>query len=188
MTTLLEWLLFVADASRVGGDFVVVDMRKWTRTVIVMVSAGLLATGVGYGTAMADGYGHGSGSIKGDGYSNGTFKFHAHNDSRDPFDATGYFTSDSPFGPTLNHLEGRITCLVVDGNRAGFVYQVDRGSPPLVFDHREAKVSIEDNGHGGADKIEFSFTMPAGTFKDCNPGQATHQVSRGYVTVREGDD
>ena len=183
-----EWLLFSAETSRIVRDLVVVDMRKWARAVLVVVSAGSLATGVGYGTAMADGYGHGSGSITGDGYSNGTFKFHAHNDSRDPFDATGYFTSDSPFGPTLNHLEGKITCLDVDGDRAGFIYQVERGSPPVVFDHMEVKVSIKDNGHHGADKIEFSFTMPSGTFKDCNPGEATHQVKRGYVTVREGDD
>jgi hypothetical protein len=162
-------------------------MNTRTQAVLVALSAGLLATGVGYGSALADGYGHGGGSIEGDGYSNGTFSFHARNDSHDPSDASGYFTSDSPFGPTLNHLEGPVTCLDVSGNQAGFVYRVQRASPPVLFDGKEVKVSIQDNGHGGADKIGFSLPVPVGTFKDCAPGDSSFTVSRGYVRVHSDD-
>lgn len=43
----------------------------------------------------------------------GCFDFNAENDSDDPFDASGYFQGESPFGPAIT-LKGPITCLSID--------------------------------------------------------------------------
>ncbi len=158
-------------------------MKKLTRTGIAALSTGLLITMVGVGTASAHERGSGGGSVEGDGSSFGSFKFHGHNGSRDPFDASGYFKGTSPAGPIIT-LQGPITCLVVDGNRAGFIYRIDNSSTPSPFTGQEVKVSIEQGRAGGKDKIGFSFGAPAGTNKDCKPGDASSNVDKGYVKVR----
>lgn len=164
-------------------------MNKWVRAGIAALSTALLATAVGYGTAAADGYdGGGRGSVEGDGSSFGSFRFHGHNGSDDPFDASGYFTGISPAGPALARLQGPISCLVVDGNRAGFIYQVADGSNPPVFNGQEVKVSIEDGGDGRTDRIGFGLAVPAGTNKTCTPDQTTSDVNKGGVEVHGEDN
>ena len=160
-------------------------MNKLARTGIAVLSTGLLVTMVGYGTASASDYHGGQGSIEGAGESFGSFTFHGSNDSDDPFDASGYFKGTSPAGPIIT-LQGPITCLVVDGNRAGFIYRLDNHS--TAFSGFEVKVSIEDGEDGGKDKIGFGLAEPAGTNKSCEPGDASSDVNKGDITVHSGDD
>ena len=161
-------------------------MNKLARTGLAVLSTGMLVTMVGYGTASAHGWGHGGGSVEGDGSSFGSFKFHGSNDSDRPFDASGYFKGVSPAGPLIT-LEGPITCLVVDGDRAGFIYRVAGSSTPTPFTGMEVKVSIENGKDGGKGKIGFGFAEPAGVQKSCEPGDASSDVNKGYVKVHSDD-
>ena len=165
-------------------------MKKLVRAGIAVLSTGVLVTMVGVGTASAHDWGNsgGGGSVEGDGSSFGSFKFHGSNDSDRPFDAGGYFKGVSPAGPLIT-LEGPITCLSVEGNRAGFLYRVDGSSTPSPFTGMEIKVSIEQGRDGGKDKIGFGFAQPAGFQKSCEPGDASSDVNEGHVTVHDdGDD
>ena len=162
-------------------------MKKLARTGIAVLSTGVLVAMVGVGTASAHDWGKGGGSVDGDGSSFGSFKFHGSNDSDDPFDASGYFKGVSPAGPLIT-LEGPITCLTVDGDRAGFIYRIDHSSTPSPFTGMEVKVSIENGKDGGKGKIGFGLAEPAGVQKSCEPGDASSDVNKCQVTVHSNDD
>ena len=162
---------------------------KSMRAGLAVLAAAALATTLGYGTSVAHDYSShrwGAGSIEGHGSAFGSFRFHARNDSDRPFHATGYFTGISPFGPAVR-LQGPITCLVVDGNRAGFIYQIENGSTPPLFNHLEVKVSVEQ-GRGGEDsRISFGLPAPAGSTGSCEPGAATSEAG-GRITVHHDNN
>src|ERR1700743_3327441 len=99
-------------------------MKKLLRTSLVVLASGMLVTTVGYGAASAHSDDHGNVSIDGKGSSFGSFTFHARGDSDNPSHVHGYFNGQSPAGPVIT-LKGPITCLSVQGNRAGFLYRVD---------------------------------------------------------------
>lgn len=163
-------------------DFVVRNMNKMLRAGVAVLSTSLLITIVGYGTAAAEGKQSHQGSIKGDGSSFGSFKFQARNDSNDPFKAKGRFKGISPAGPIFT-LEGPITCLSIDGDKAGFIYQVENAGPLPAGGFMEVKVTIEEGRGGNPDRIGFDFAAPAGSHSDCDPGSASQDVKDGSVEV-----
>jgi hypothetical protein len=162
-------------------------MKKLLRTSLVVLASGVLVTTVGYGAASADSHDHGQVSVDGQGSSFGSFDFHASADSDDPSHVDGYFTGTSPGGPFITW-KGPITCLSVQGNRAGFIYRMAGNSTPPLLTGQEVKVSIEDNGGHGKDKITFGLAMPAGTQHGCTPDSAMNPVSQGHTSVHGDDD
>lgn len=159
-------------------------MAKMLRAGLAGAATMVLLTTVGYGTALADD--DDGESIRGDGTSLGSNEFEASNDSDDPFDAEGYYRGESPFGPAFT-LEGPITCLEVDGNRAGFIYQIEGDSFPL-FKGMEVKISVEEN-EDGDDRIGFEFPQPSGSADDCAPGQTREKFDGDLdINNEDGDD
>ncbi|MGQ0632145.1 MAG: hypothetical protein ACT4P1_14080 [Sporichthyaceae bacterium] len=98
-------------------------------------------------------------------------------------------TPDSPSGgtweaknPALN-FKGPITCLHVEGNRAGFIYPVEEGSTPEAAVGQSVLIWIEDNGASG-DKMGFFGPGPVEMFMDgCAPGPTPLDITSGGVTV-----
>jgi hypothetical protein len=149
--------------------------------------AGLLLLGGGYGTAWASDHNSGAVSVSGEGkFALGTFDFDGYNDSDDPFDSSGYFKADgaSPADAFLQ-LRGRVTCLEVDGNRAGFLYPIEDDSMPGVLKGQVIKISIEDGGDGSGDHIGFVGPAPEAAFPDCAPGLTPFEVTEGDVEVND---
>jgi hypothetical protein len=160
-------------------------MRNLTRAVISVATAGMLIGGAGYGVASAD---SGHDSVEGDGvFALGKFTFEGRTTSDDPRSATGYFKAD-PTAPAdaLLALRGPITCIVVDGNRAGFLYPVQDDSRPALLKSTAVLISLEDGGPGGTDHIGFVGPAPTATFPNCNPGPTPFDVTSGDVTVHDG--
>lgn len=178
-------------------------MAKMRRTGLAVLMTGLLITSVGYGTSWAgtmdtgggddsdhsksdDSDHHDEDSIKGDGESFGKFQFHAKNSSDDPFKASGYFESQGPTPLTpFFGLNGPITCLDVDGDRAGFIYTITDDSKPFLLKHLEVKVAVEEGQGGAPDRIAFGIGVPAGTLHDCAPGATMNDVTSGYIEVKD---
>ncbi|MGQ0466711.1 MAG: hypothetical protein ACT4QG_15470 [Sporichthyaceae bacterium] len=100
-------------------------------------------------------------------------------------------TPDKPAGGQwqatnpLVDFKGPITCLHVDGNRAGFVYPIEQGSKPEAAVGQAVLIFIEDNGDSG-DKMGFVGPAPASSFgSDCAPGPTPVAITEGGVTVRD---
>lgn len=112
------------------------------------------------------------------------------------FEFTGFnqgTTPDKPSGGTwratnpLIDFRGSITCLHVDGNRAGFLYPIEEGSSPESAVGQAVLIFIEDNGDGG-DKMGFLGPGPVEMFVDgCAPGATPLDITEGGVTVHDAD-
>lgn len=110
------------------------------------------------------------------------------------FDAFNQGTGpDSPAGGLWRaqnefiEFNGPITCLHVDGNRAGFIYPVDESSSPEFARGQNVLISVEDNGAVG-DTMGFAFLGPeaAGGFGiGCAPGPTPLTISGEGVTVHD---
>ncbi|MBV9314796.1 MAG: hypothetical protein JO100_13960, partial [Pseudonocardia sp.] len=50
--------------------------------------------------------------------------------------------------------EGPVTCLIVRGNRAGFIYPVKVGKPSFIEDD-EIYIAVQDGGPHGPDFVTF---------------------------------
>ncbi|MGQ0625805.1 MAG: hypothetical protein ACT4PP_14300 [Sporichthyaceae bacterium] len=102
-------------------------------------------------------------------------------------------TPDSPAGgqwqamnPLVN-FKGPITCLHVDGNRAGFIYPVEEGSTPEPAVGQSVLIWIEDNGASG-DKMGFFGPGPVEMFMDgCAPGPTPFDITSGGVTIHDAN-
>jgi hypothetical protein len=156
-------------------------MRNIVRAGLTFVAAGMLVAGVGYGTASASD----QDSVTGDGsFALGDFKFHGQNKSDDQFKSTGDFEAKGPgLAKALIALKGPITCLNVEGNRAGFLYPVEKGSTPFLLEKEVVKISLEDGGD--TDHIGFEGPFPAAAFDGCAPSVTPFPVNSGNVTVHD---
>ncbi len=161
-------------------------MRNSVRAAAGVLAAGVLAAGLSYGTASAGG----EDRIEGTGtFALGTFDFNARSTGDSDDDVTGYFEADatSP-GDAFVHLEGSVTCLVVDGNKAGFIYPVEEGSMPgAIAGSTAVFITLEDGGEGGTDHVGFMGPAPEAAFPGCAPGLAPFEVTEGDVEVTDED-
>lgn len=98
---------------------------------------------------------------------------------------------DKPAGGTwhatnpLVDFTGPITCLHVEGNRAGFIYPIEKGSKPEPAVGQSVLIFVEDNGDTG-DKMGFLGPAPAESFVNgCAPGPTPVDITEGGVTVHD---
>lgn len=122
-------------------------------------------------------------SVSGEGSSMiANFKFDGFNQGTTPdTPAGGTWHADNP----AVDFNGPITCLHVDGNRAGFIYPIEEGSTPAPAVGQSVLISIEDNGDSG-DKMGFFGPGPVEMFMDgCAPGPTPFDITSGGVTVHD---
>jgi len=110
------------------------------------------------------------------------------------FEFAGFNLGTSPDKPSggkwqatnpLVDFRGPITCLHVEGNRAGFVYPIEEGSKPESAVGQAVLIFIEDNGDSG-DKMGFLGPAPASSFANgCAPGPTPVAITEGGVTVQD---
>jgi hypothetical protein len=175
--------------------------RVGTRALAVL-GAALVATGVTYGTAAA---GEDSYFVKADDarFITGVTPFIGSAHTLFNFDATkkhghvdGFASFEvQPFnGPAalpvsqtpLTHIQGKVTCLDVQGKKAGFLYTADVGSG-AAFIGQVVRGTIEDNGPGKADRIVVNPPVPAAVAgSDCAPQATTNNLSQGNAKVGRG--
>lgn len=110
------------------------------------------------------------------------FEFEGFNQGTTPDSPSGgQWHADNP----LIDFNGPITCLHVDGNRAGFIYPVEEGSSPEAAVGQSVLIWIEDNGDSG-DKMGFFGPGPVEMFMDgCAPGPTPLDITEGGVTVHD---
>ncbi|MBA0124307.1 hypothetical protein H0B56_01990 [Haloechinothrix sp. YIM 98757] len=131
-----------------------------------------------------------------------SFAFAAHSD---PSGAApgGYFRSetdvdgDDPIEPFT--VQGEVTCLRVDGDRASFKYRFDRTAGSAEpFDGGGIQIFVEDNGkpRGGepVDAMTFDPPQPAGVYDlratqcdDPNTRVTYERIDSGNITVRDAE-
>lgn len=124
-------------------------------------------------------------TVSGDGSSAvANFRFDGFNQGTTPDTPSGgaYHADNPAVGIDFN---GPITCLHVEGNRAGFLYPIEDGSKPEAAVGQTVLISIEDNGTRG-DKIGFVGPGPVDQLLDgCAPGPTPFKVAEGGVTVHD---
>lgn len=152
---------------------------------VVSVAAALIA-GAGYGTASASG----RASIKGEDVKTAiaTSNFAARNTGDSDDDVMGDFRGEAaaPLGGFVA-LAGPITCLHVDGNRAGFLYPVEDDSKPTLLKGQFVLITVEDGGPGASDHMGFTGPGPKSLFPNCDPQVAPLEVTGGDIEVNDGD-
>ncbi|MGQ0845726.1 MAG: hypothetical protein ACT4QF_16520 [Sporichthyaceae bacterium] len=110
------------------------------------------------------------------------FAFEGFNMGGSPNEAGGNFRGSNVFVD----FAGPITCLQVDGNRAGFLYPIRENAKPSFAAGQVVLISIEDNGADG-DRMGFLGPAPAAAFATgCAPGPTPIDIVDGGVTVRAG--
>lgn len=83
-------------------------------------------------------------------------------------------TPDSPSNGSFNgknqfiDFKGKVTCLHVEGNRAGFIYPIGEGSSPEAAVGQAVYITVEDNGASG-DKMGFIGPGPIPAEGPCQP-------------------
>jgi hypothetical protein len=99
-------------------------------------------------------------------------------------------TTDTPASGTFDgrnaflHFSGPITCLDVEGNRAGFIYPIDAGSTPEAAVGQSVWVTVEDNGAAG-DKMGFVGPAAIPPNGPCQPLAAPLAITGPGVTVHD---
>ncbi|MDP9116245.1 MAG: hypothetical protein M3O28_03080 [Actinomycetota bacterium] len=98
--------------------------------------------------------------------------------------ATGQFAADvSLAGFRLSSLSGPVTCLDVQGHRAGLFYPITSSSPSL-FSHVNSGVFIyfQLSDTGVAQSVGF-LPVPIASTRSCAPSLALLPVTSGSVTL-----
>lgn len=170
---------------------------------LAVLAVAVVATGVTYGTAAA--HEDGSRFVKAEdarfvtgvtpfiGSVHTLFNFNA---SKEHGDVDGFASFEQqPYNVGtlgLTHLQGKLTCLDIRGNRAGFAFQADVGSTP-TFIGQYVTGTVEDNGPGKADKIAVvtPVALPPNTLpvvpSGCAPAATTNNLTQGNVKIGRGD-
>ena len=153
-------------------------------TLAVMSLTGLLIAGLGYGTASAGG--HSSVTGKNVKTAVATAEFDARNTGGSDYDVKGDFRGvpQSPVDALLL-LEGPVTCLHVEGNKAGFLYPIKRNSMPVLIKDDYVLITVEDGGPGGTDHMGFTGPAPEAAFPNCDPQVAPLEVTSGDIVVKD---
>lgn len=150
-------------------------------TAAVISAAALAAALVTTGSAWADD--EDVDSVRGDGSSAlADFRFDGRNDDESGTDASGDFVAEN----ALMRLEGPITCLQVEGNRAGFIYPLEDGTNPEQLEGQAVLIYLEDNGSDG-DKMGFVGPGPIADMTSCAPGPTPVPVDEGDIEVHDAD-
>lgn len=111
-----------------------------------------------------------------------------------PFNGPGSLPIAQPaVGNTVfPHLQGKVTCLDIRGNKAGFAFLADVGST-ATYIGQYVTGTIEDNGRGSADKISLGpiapvpAAGPSAAPTSCAPGSASSNLSQGNAKIGRGD-
>lgn len=150
----------------------------------IMGLSATLVVGIGYGTASAGG----RSSVTGKDVKTAiaTANFDARNTGNSDEDAKGNFKGapPSPVNALLS-LEGPVTCLHVEGNKAGFLYPVVDNSRPFFIKGTYVLISVEDGGKGGTDRMGFTGPAPKEFFSNCNPQFTPLEVTSGDIVVKD---
>jgi len=92
-------------------------------------------------------------------------------------------------GPTAFRFAGPVTCLNVQGNRAGLIYPIEKADPE-TFEGQAVLIFLEDNGKpsGGdsPDRVGFVGPAPISALPACTPGPTPFDADKGNVTIHEG--
>lgn len=111
----------------------------------------------------------------------GDFEFDAFNQGTTPQDpAGGRFEASNAF----IDFKGPITCLHVDGNKAGFIYPLEEGSMPEAVVGQAVLITVVDNGPGNVDMMGFVGPAPIPEIGPCMPGPAPLAID-GDVLVHD---
>lgn len=95
--------------------------------------------------------------------------------------ASGEFVGDNAF----IRFAGPITCLHVDGNRAGFIYPLDETSEPAAIQGQAIMITVEDKGMG-VDTMGFTPLPPGADLESgCEPGAAPIRLMSGDFEVHD---
>lgn len=150
----------------------------------VMSLTGALVAGVGTGSAVAGGHPSVTGTdVK---TAIATAEFSARNTGGSDYDVKGDFRGGATSPATaLLDLQGPITCLHVDGNKAGFLYPIEKNSMPAALKGQYILITVEDGGAGGTDHMGFTGPAPEAAFPDCKPQIAPLEVTSGDIEVKE---
>ena len=121
-------------------------------------------------------------SVKGSGNQGvADFRFAAFNNGETATSATGAWSAENQF----IDFSGPITCLTVEGNRAGFIYPIDDESKPEAARGKAVLIWIEDNGATG-DKMGFFGPAPLEELNfGCAPGPTPLDITGPGVTVHD---
>lgn len=154
-------------------------MRISTRAVLSVAVAIGCASLLPVGSASA-GVDHDS--VKGSGNQGiADFTFSAFNDGKTATSAVGAWHAQNQ---VLN-FNGPITCLQVQGNRAGFIYPIDDSSKPEAARGKAVLIWVEDNGPTG-DKMGFFGPAPLDQLNfGCAPGPTPLAVTGPGITVHD---
>ncbi len=126
----------------------------------------------------------------------GRVSFAAH-EGPSPFrPVTGHFTARGQLATLPDstevgafRFEGPVTCLTVEGKRAGLFYPI-KNAEPEAAEGQGVFIFVEDNGHpagdAGPDRIGFAGPVPVPANPvACPPGATPLALEHGNVTVHD---
>ncbi len=180
-------------------------MWRCLQTLTLALVGALLMSGVTYASHQGNGHGSPRDFAVGTGMSGdlrGSFAAHG---GPSPFEpVSGHFrgkgelvdTGPPDKGPTAFKFEGPVTCLQVEGNRAGLIYPI-KNADPDAFEGQAVYVFVEDNGNPSngdpPDRVGFLPPQPLndllGLLGGC-PADPTgilnpFPVEKGNITVHD---
>lgn len=113
-------------------------------------------------------------------------------------DVTGHFRAggailDGPGNEEVGAFQflGPVTCLVVDGNRAGLFYPIKQAKtdPEELeegFERSGVFIYLKDGGKQGSDELGFAGPVPLENAPACTLGP-TEPIDKGNITVHDAD-
>lgn len=161
-----------------------------TLVLLSLVLAGALALS-GVSLASPSKRGPKADFVTGSGQQGGNASFHARKTRPAPTDVKGYFRAGGDLdgdGKTDFTLAGPITCLHVQGNRAGFFYPIEKSSNPAFEGTSGVFIWIADNERSSGDtpdELGFSGPLPLTQTASC-PYVESQPIDRGNFVVRDG--
>jgi hypothetical protein len=132
--------------------------------------------------AMANAAGTPTNSVMGEGdVGIANVTFHARNLAATGTAATGYFVGEN----SATHFAGPISCLHVEGDRAGFIYTLDKTSRPMGTEGQSILITIADLHSGATGKFGFMPLPPKADLTKCAPADTPIRAASGHFTVTD---